>query len=446
MVKQAAILTVGGSPEPLIYFINEYEPDFIYLLHSDKSIKEAKRIVDELKISKKRYSFKLIEDSESLEVSYLKSKEIIDELKSKNYDVHVDFTGGTKPMVSGLILAAVMEECTYSYIGSDTAHSRDKNGLGVVKSGFEKLKLQTNPYSTYAVLEFEKGMEFFNNYQFEAAKLNFESAHRKLKSIKLKKLSLIYTDIANFYSSWDKFNNVIGENKKVLNSYLKSEIIDRIENDKDLKSMMENEQSSFFNQMLDNQEFLKLKISRKGVIKPENVKYYLPDLLNNASRRVDEGKYDDALARIYRAVELIGQAKLLEMGMINEDRLKENKKFMIDKDSLEKRWNPKINKYLEDLIKTGQVEPDDKVLTLGRNRSFEILKMLGDKTAHKFLDNKITDLLNRRNISILAHGLEPISKETVFKLEELVMEYAYELYPDLDTYKEMSRFPKFNVR
>ena len=36
------------------------------------------------------------------------------------------------------------------------------------------------------------------------------------------------------------------------------------------------------------------------------------DLLNNASRRAEEGKYDDAVARLYRCIELIAQIKLKE--------------------------------------------------------------------------------------------------------------------------------------
>jgi len=54
-----------------------------------------------------------------------------------------------------------------------------------------------------------------------------------------------------------------------------------------------------------NKQFLGQLISNP---KRENGKpepYYVADLINNAERRAEESKYDDAVARLYRTMELI---------------------------------------------------------------------------------------------------------------------------------------------
>ena len=59
--------------------------------------------------------------------------------------VHINFTGGTKPMVAGLVLASSGSGCIYSYVGSKSMNGRAKDGAGLVLEGFESVKLQKDP-------------------------------------------------------------------------------------------------------------------------------------------------------------------------------------------------------------------------------------------------------------------------------------------------------------
>lgn len=141
-MSKALILTVGGSNNPIMYSINNISHDFIYFIHSKSSLKNVQEIVDNLNIDKSDYICKEIDDFESLKESYLSSKEIIDDAKNNFSNIHVNFTGGTKPMIAGLVLAASKENLTLSYVGSNTdKNARDKKGLGSVKGGFEELKI-----------------------------------------------------------------------------------------------------------------------------------------------------------------------------------------------------------------------------------------------------------------------------------------------------------------
>lgn len=439
---KSLILSCGGSPEPLIFCINNYEPDFTYFLCSNNSVDVVQDIANRCNLSEDQFKFKVVENHESLEDSFAKSREIIEELQ-KDYDtVHIDFTGGTKPMVSGLVLAAIGENCTYSYVGSQNSEARDKNGMGIVKDGFEVIKNQRDPYDIFAVMEFNKGREFFNSYQFEAAKLNFKQASKKLESAQLKEIAELYAYIVEVYDSWDKFNNLYHKKPIKTAFYNICKIIEESEN---LKNYLNDNHPQFYNQIKLNHEFLELKISRKGLIEIDDVKYYLPDLLNNAYRRIEEGKYDDAVARLYRTIELIAQIGLTNEGIIKKDILANNKEFKIDLNSISKLDDFNIKSFIYDSYEY------EKALKYGKShmgiasrKSFELLSKFDIQYAKDYLDDKkIKTDIGSRNGSILAHGLNPISKDKAEELYSEVLNYAKRAFPDLIKYMDMSKFPKF---
>ena len=440
---KALILCCGGSPEPLEFCIENFQTDFYYFLHSNKSVDIANELVKKYDIQPDKYSFKLVENHESLEDSFAKSREMIEELK-KNYDeINIDFTGGTKPMVSGLVLAAIGENCTYTYVGAKDSESRDKFGMGIVKDGFEVLKNQRDPYDVFAVMEFERGMEFFNRYQFEAARTNFKDASNKLESESLKELSQLYLEIVDVYDLWDKFKNVEGE-KHTLNYVLK-QILDKIESSDNLKRHFNENYPDFIAQMEDNIEFLNLKLSRKGMIKPHNVEYYLPDLLYNAYRRIEEGKYDDAVARLYRSIELIAQMSLTKENVINEQNLWSNSEFSINIRDVDAKQNGKVDEILETFHEYNRAkEYGNKTFRIALKNSYELLDAFDLQFASDYLnDDEINRNITSRNRSILAHGLQPIEKDKALELYRQVLKYAKRAFPEIVEYMDMSEFPKF---
>lgn len=439
-MQKALVLSVGGSEEPLIYSIEKFKPDFIYFLHSKDTRKSVDIILNNFDYDSSQYRLKELKNPESLEESFSKSREIMKFLMN-DYEIHINFTGGTKPMGAGLVLASIGEKCSFSYVGSNKgSEGRDKKGVGVVLSGFEEIKNQKDPYEVYAVVEFSRGMDFFNKYQFTAAKSNFKSASEKLEDEHLRELANLYVDLVELYDVWDKFDNKI--NKKTLNSYLENHILKKINDSKNIKNTIEKESPKFLSQLEDNIEFLKLKISRKGLIEENDVKYYLPDLLNNASRRIEEGKYDDAVARLYRATELIAQTGLANEGFIELSRLRDHKIFRIPLEAIENCDNKEAVEYIKGLDDYWYAKKG--VVKLALSKSFEFLGYLGCQYAKDYLeDNKLKDMVSKRNDSLLAHGLNPISKDDAVNLFEGVLKYAIGVFPEIEKYMEMAKFPKF---
>ena len=82
-------------------------------------------------------------------------------------------------------------------------------------------------------------------------------------------------------------------------------------------------------------------------------------------------------------------------------------------------------------------------IKLSLKRDYELLKDLGDEMGKRFFeDNLMQELLSKRNNSILAHGLEPVSREDAEKMFEVVRGYVEEVVPDARILMEKSAFPK----
>ena len=501
------IFTVGGSPEPIIFAINQYKPDFIHFIHSKGSKKDFEKVVNETKnkfyyefiaedkrisefnldydfnpisneyvhINKDyiNYGYKSHElvDHENLNLSFKLSKDVLKEVNDyitkseEDFEVIVDITGATKVMSSGLALAVSEGEYHDFLINYVGGIDRTKAGVGIVKDHHEINKTQVNPYSNYAVFEIKRGKNFFDKYQFDAALKNFQLAEEYLEDELDIKFARLYQDIVNFYDKWDKFEIEIDdeysddmynllektESNEDLYTYLYN-LIDLIKSDVDLAAFKD---TAFFSQMEKNLKFLSLKIrglpasADIGVEKKsldKRIKYYIPDLFANASRRMDEGKYDDALARLYRANELFGQYKLNKLGVINKEILINENEFHITTASVEKKANDADDKAnVLKWVERNSRMPNGtkrKLIKVGNSKNYKLLEYFGEVKKEDY--QKINEDLEDRHGSILAHGINPIRKQRAEDLFTDTLSHVRKDYSLLDQHMDFAKFPKFN--
>ena len=443
MHKTALIITIGQATEPSIKRISKLKPDLVYFIHSIKSKENALFIIEETGI--KNYKFKLLDDHESVDDSFIKSLECINELENE-YNIIGDFTVGTKPMVAGLVMACIEKNCEYVYLGESDDNSRH-NGMGPVKSGQEKTKNQENPYENYAINEFRSGREFFDKYQFIAAKENFTNAEMKLKFDDLKARSKIFIKIVRFYDAWDKFNDDLDD--FALNEYLQKIILDKIDSNKNLKEYFLNEIPLFYKQMRNNKRFLDNKITNNT---SNSINYYLPDLLNNAKRRIKEGKYDDAVARLYRAMELISQIRLNQYNILDKSKIDDNKTFFIDKEKLKNKVSKEVLAEIDNWNPNGWKNSNIKLLDFDSGKNYKLLNLLTKDSKYDLTDStcklvtnyyKINSRVQKRNTSILAHGLKPLNNQETNNLYKLVLNHSKKLCENIEKEMELSKFPNF---
>ena len=482
-MKTALILIVGNKYNRVVKAINYVDPDLIYFMHTEGYRFYLDKILKESDIVKKEKRYMVVEDFQSINESYNKSSTIFKELSNGNYDIYVAISNGTKAMLSGLVLASSTYDCKLLYVGSD------KNGRGPqgeVLPGHEEIRSEFNPMKEQANLELEKGKQFFNSYQFDYALENFKLA----KKYSNKKIMDIYINIARLYQSWDKFEDKIAYNdngreiKPRLGRFLEKRILDEINNDEEIKNYFRTNEKTFYSQLKCNKRFLDKKIHhRKCIVDENNIFYFLVDLVNNAHRRIEMGRYDDATARLYRSMELIAQIRLLKkFELIDARKLEYDRVFHIRKDKLNEflenekdpfkenlDYNIHSNKISEDdekvyennkiysineedidfiTIKDDYKNPEKTTVKLNLEEDYELLNALNDKFASEFFENKtINNNLSARNNSILAHGLKTTKKESTEAFYFHLMKYAketsiiseYEFEKDF----EQSSFPKF---
>ena len=167
----------------------------------------------------------------------------------------------------------------------------------------------------------------------------------------------------------------------------------------------------------------------------ENLKncYILASLINNSIRRADEYKYDDAIARLYRAFELIAQIRLNTYRLNSSD---------IDTNVLlEKNVSQEFIDALEKTREDGKIK-------IGLIKDYELLAELDDELGKYFAENRnsINNITIKRNNSILAHGLESLDKDDFDQFEGLVENLARKLDKDMDRFLKETRFAKFDLK
>ena len=427
-METVLILIVGNNISRALKAIEDISPDIVYFIRTKGYRKFENEILKGTDIPFERRD-KEIRNFQSIEETYNISKVIFDELAEKNYDIKVGLSNGTKAMVSGLVLASVAYDCELIYIGSD---SNGRNEDGELIEGHEKLLSNFNPMKKQAILEISKGKEFFNKYQFDEAIKNFEMAKKVLDN---NQLVDIYINLANFYKYWDIFDVKVvyqhpkkGESTTRLNYYFKTQIMNKIENDKEIKNYFLNKEKLFYDQLKSNEVFINKKIydERIPFIDENNVIYYLVDLMNNAARRIEEKKFDDATARLYRASELIAQIRLLtKFNLIDETKLKDASVFHIDKFRLIDTKNIMAISFVSNF--SDFRNPQKEVVKLALENDYELLNFLGDELAKEFLeDKKMKNFLSTRNNSILAHGLNVAKEEDTISFLKYLEKYARE--------------------
>jgi CRISPR-associated protein (TIGR02710 family) len=131
------------------------------------------------------------------------------------------------------------------------------------------------------------------------------------------------------------------------------------------------------------------------------------DLLSNARRRYRQHKYDDAVARLYRALEMVGQVAFEQRTGCSTSRVDEEKIPALLREEYTARYGYK---------EAGK-------LKLGLFATFNVLAEMGDSAGLAFRNNEreLRKLLDARNLSILAHGKNPVERETYESLESFMV-------------------------
>jgi len=400
--KTVLVCTVGGSPQPVASALRDLRPDAVVFVCSDgagatssRTQVEEREIVYDTRTGALGPGLRRVEgcpeETQTLLVpaddpdrTYALCLTILSQLKRSDPRIRLiaDYTGGTKSMTGGLLMAAFATEgCAVQFM---LGHRPD---LVQVAPGTEAAKRMSADL-IQAERDFDAARQAVAAFDYAAAQRIVEAIGKRIAGGEIKPPGAFRNRLkfarrwSALMAQWDAFQH--GEAARMA--------FDAHEGGDPLADALH---------ASGHCDFLQTVASREAAPSWE----LCADLWLNAQRRAARGRYDDALARLYRLVEAAAQAQLmarygLDSGRIPPDALPEAMRG-----EMPLRQDPKTHAPFVELAQNnayrllGLRDPSDPVL-----RAYAPDWRAGEKLFGPAW-------LSRRNKSILAHGYKSIREE-----------------------------------
>ena len=399
--KTALLMTVGTGiggqvatedlAHAILFSIDNSNPDIVIFFGSEKSKKTVESVkeqyLNEFEEEFDYFEFIHLEQIDDFKIYFEAFKRKIQELDG--YKIIIDYTSGTKTMTMSAAFASMLYRKNLYFVGGERED-------GVVIRGTEKI-ISQNLYPIYDDLMISKIKELFNTNRFDAGKSLLEDITKAKKDT-----------YANLFDAYYYFDNV--DHNKANKYFITKEFIA--------------EWPELKKQFSLNAKALYHLNKEDSAMRPF---YILGSLINNARRRAEETKYDDAIARLYSSLELIAQIKLNEYGIDTSDVELD----ILNKHGVEQEFKPDFS---------GKIK-------LSLVQDYELLNNLGDDLGEFYIKNKDEFLatISSRNNSILAHGLNSQTEKQYVKFRDLILKFASVLNPEMDVYIHETEFPEFEI-
>jgi CRISPR-associated protein (TIGR02710 family) len=410
------ICTVGGSPEPIVAALKQWRPMRVRFVHTPATKGKIAEILlksreEGVDLDAGRYDLLELPDEQDFTSCVEQLRGLTDEVRGwtargDGCQVVVDITGGTKCMTAALAIQASHWQCLFSYVGGK---ERTKDGVGIVVSGSEIVRHAQNPWDALGHQAVDDFVVLFDQHAYLAAANVATATMRRVSRPDRKRELSSLEQLAKALEAWDRFDHATSKN--LLESVSKSA--------NDLRAALGPTRGD---RVLAGAAQLVTHLGQLGEAPPPSRRHVL-DLLANAQRRKDEGRFDDAVARLYRALEAIAQVALKEGHGI---------------ESTEKVPLEKVPEFLRT---TWAARATEGVVALGLQDDYALLEALGDYIGKAFREAGLSDTkspLVARNRSILAHGFERVKDAVFTKLWTSALSLANVDAASLPSFPELS--------
>jgi CRISPR-associated protein (TIGR02710 family) len=405
MTSSILLVTVGGSHQPIATAIRSLEPDRVLFICSDGSkgsqsqvlgtgkpceVRRGTEVVEKLPNIPTQVGLGdrfnpaqdvvLLQDPDDLSQCYQAISAKIRGLKVEmpGAKLFADYTGGTKTMSLAMGLAALDYDIRLYLTTGAT-----RLNLIRIEQGEATGRASTASVTVERQLQ-QVLPKFFQQYNYSAAiaELQYllnEVALSNEEQQRVRRLQALSKGL----DAWDRFDHNAAW--MLLKPYMK-----------DFQALG---------------QFLKRVLSSRAAIDEtfgptEGTTGHgfevVEDLLLNAERRAHRCRYDDAVGRLYRALELLVQMRLkLKYGIKTED---------IDRSLLP----AKVAQHYEKI---------QEKLKMSLQQSYDLLSKFDDDLLGNLYDKQKSLLLNTlkiRNKSLYAHGFEPISANEFAEVDRVM--------------------------
>jgi len=378
-MKKGLIQTVGLTDGPIVASLRAHKPDFVVFLASERSLPYVEKALAQVPVP--GHKALRIGNPEDMNEVFAAGRKAYRLLKEAGVGAFLaDPTGGTKTMAAGLTLALAGLGFTFVYVGGN---KRDE--VGRVISGHEEIRRLDDPTERFHVFEQRAFMQAWNGWRMQSAAQIvgriLKDADEMAESERAYFNALLH--ITRGMYEWDRFRHA--KAAKLLRNNLPTALkiarewghAQKIRVLEDLEARLET-----------------LAAINLAVNSAKPTFAVLEDLLANAERRADAGRYDDALARLYRALELALEA------------------YFNERHGLKLKQYESWPKDLKRVVAT----------STKRMGLFELIDA-GQRLAEHFSEEaalpcqlyrrkeRLRRLVEDRHRSILAHGVQPVDDE-----------------------------------
>ncbi len=406
----AMLVTVGvGSTvsDAIVFAIRDKRPDFVVFLTTEQSDETMAAVLEKLALSPEDYTCRRVSDADDVEKCTLDFMDAVRDLKTRGFDAQdlvADFTSGTKAMSAALVAAGVEES-----IGKLSYIIGERGEGGIVISGTERAyPLVPNKLTIRRLTK--QAIARFNANQFDPCLEMIDQIEGLTRLPKVSQAMATLKTLVLGYRSWDRFDypSALSHLKSLKGNALLSEW--------GLKSELEKHKAFLY----------RVSQSEYGVERAV-------DLWNSAEKRGAEGRFDDAIARLYRLMEYIAQVQLF-------DHHKGLKTSDLDVQLLPESLRPQYRQ------KAGRSEK----IELPLYDSYALLKDLDDDLGHLFADEyggkgDYKKVLGLRNQSILAHGFGPVSQNGCETAQECVRQLMDRAFQGWEQKAKEATFPQLHA-
>lgn len=399
-----------GVESAICASIKDNNPNYVAFLTTKESKLTLDRSIDQDNDNKQNlrnliYEYEVfdVENPEDLNSTFQSCERALNAILKKGYvnsEIVVDITSGTKVMSACIaILAMTFQLFEVVYVGGI------RNDRGIVIKGSEKPQ-NMKPIRILLKQKLQKVRDYLSLYQYHSSGkiVSQLNTYSWILSPTEKEFVSDLKELCDAYLCWERFDH-----KNALKHFQQIKSIDTSPHKDYLKSLR-NDVTTFASEHPD----LRGKVPTKSLI---------VDVFHNAKRRSTLGDFDDAIARLYRCLEMIGQYQLLS-------------KFKLVTSNLQLvEIKNKIPLELYERI-VSNTRGSNKLVS-GLVENFEILSFLDkdDPISIKYLkcNDALKASLSFRNQSILAHGTDPVGKEKYDKMENLCMQFIESMIENLNS-------------
>ncbi len=370
MRRKVLAVTVGGEPDPIVRTVEWHRPDFTLFFVSTEPRGGTRRflledtekglsILKRTGLSADAYEIITLPDPDDFADCFRRMVEALKEHAAAGERL-ADYTGGTKTMSAALVTAALLQGWSLSLVTGER--------LDTVKvaSGTELARrVHSAPFFVEQTLIQTRVLYERHEFAGAAEILRELMGSTELPPSEQTRLTHLHTFLRAL-AAWDRF------------AY--DQACDLLRTVGEIWP----DGCAFLAQLLRGKKF----------------HYKVADLVGNALRRADQARYEDAVLRLYRAVELLAQLRLQLQHHQNSGDLDLS---ALDLAALPPELAQRLRERKE---KEGRA-------WVGLVEAYELLAALNDPIGLAFpkLQAPLKDLLAQRNNLFLTHGLQPIRKE-----------------------------------